>query len=72
MDLGGGGVTLFDQPNLNGKQTQWLATINELYFEIKYIKGKENMVVDALNGQIQVNHIATMRSYGTSLQDSIL
>jgi len=33
---------LFDQPNLNDKQAQWLATISEFDFEIRYIKGKEN------------------------------
>jgi len=50
---------LFDQPNLNARQARWLAMINEFYFEIRYIKGKENMVVDALSRKIQVNHAAT-------------
>eukprot|EP00253_Pinus_taeda_P020143 PITA_20143 len=63
---------LFDQPNLNGRQAQWLATISEFDFEIKYIKGQENKVADALSRQIQVNHLATMSSYGTDLQDRIL
>jgi len=38
--------------------------INEFDFEIRYIKGKENRVVVALSRRIQVNHIATMSSYG--------
>ena len=40
---------LFDQPNLNTMQARWLAMINEFYFEIKYIKGKENRVEYALS-----------------------
>ena len=40
---------LFDQPNMNAKKARWLAVINEFDFEVKYIKGKENRVVDALS-----------------------
>lgn len=40
---------LFDQPNMNARHAIWLATINEFYFEIWYIKGKENRVGDALS-----------------------
>jgi len=58
--------------NLNGKKARWLATLNEFYFEIKYIKGKENKITDALIKGIQVNHIAAMSSYGTYLHDRIL
>ena len=63
---------LFDQPNLNARKARWLDTISEFYFEIRYIKGKYNWVLDALSRQIQVNNIATMRSYGTYLKDRIL
>ena len=56
---------LFDQPNLNVKQVIWLDTISELEFEIKYIRGKENIVADALIDRILVNHISVMSSYGT-------
>jgi len=49
-----------------------LDTINEFDFEIRYIKGKENRVADALSMQIQVNHLASIRSYGIDLQDRIL
>lgn len=31
---------LFDQPNLNGRQAQCLATISEFNFKIRYIKDK--------------------------------
>jgi len=63
---------LFDQPNLNARQARWLAMINEFGFEIRYIKGKENRVADALSRWVQVNHLAAMSSYGTNLQDRIL
>jgi len=36
-----------------------LATLHEFDFEIRYIKGKENRVVDALSRRVWVNHIAT-------------
>ena len=44
-----------------------MATISEFDFEIRYIKGKENRVADALIRWIQVNHIETMSSYGIDL-----
>lgn len=47
---------LFYQPNLNTRQARWLATISEFDFEIRYIKGKENRVADALNRKVQVNN----------------
>lgn len=63
---------LFDQPNMNDRQARWFAMISEFYFEIMYIKGKQNKVADALSRRIQVNNIAAMSSYGTNLQDQIL
>lgn len=63
---------LFGQSNLNAKQARWLAMISEFYFEMIYIKGKENKVTYALNRWVQVNHLAAMRSYETDLQDKIL
>ena len=63
---------LFDQPNLNARQARWLATINEFDFEIRYIKGKEDRVADSLRRRVQTNHIITMSSYGTDLQNHIL
>jgi len=43
---------IFDQLNLNGKKDRWLAMISEFDFEIRYIKGKENRVADALSRRI--------------------
>lgn len=63
---------LFDQSNINATQATWLATLSEFDFEIRYIKGNENQVRDALIKKAQVNHIATVSSYGIELQDRIL
>ena len=63
---------LFDQLNMKATQAKWLSMIIEFDFEIKYIKGNENRVVDTLRRRVHVNHIATMSSYGTYLQDQIL
>jgi len=56
---------LFHQLNLNARHVRWLAMISEFEFEIKYIKGKENRVVDSLRRRVHINHIASMSSYGT-------
>ena len=58
---------LFDQPNLNSRKARWLATLNELDCKIRYIKGKENRVTNALSKRVQANHIANMSSYKTHL-----
>ena len=63
---------LFYQPNLNVMKAIWFATLNEFDFEIRYINGKENRVVDALSKKVQVNHIAVVSSNGTELHDRIL
>lgn len=63
---------LFDQLNLNVRQATWLATINEFDFETRYIRGKENMVGDALSKRVHVHHLVAMSSSGTYLQDRIL
>jgi len=38
--------------------------ISEFDFKIRYIKGKENRVVDVLSGSVHVNHLEAMSSYG--------
>ena len=43
---------LFDQPNLNARQSRWLEFLREYDFDIKHIKGKENKVVDALRRNV--------------------
>lgn len=63
---------LFEQLNLNVMWASCLATINEFYFEIRYIKGKENRVAYSLSRLVQVHHLVAMSSYGTDLHDKIL
>jgi len=63
---------LFDQPNLNARKDRWLATINEIYFEIRYIKGMEDRAGDTLIRRVHINHLVAMSSYGTNLWDRIL
>jgi len=43
---------LFDQPNLISKQARWLAILSDFYFDIRYIKGKDNRIVDALSRRV--------------------
>ena len=40
---------LFEQPDLNAKKARWLAFLREYHFDLKHIKEKENMIVDALS-----------------------
>ena len=42
---------MFDQKTLNARQAGWLALLSEYDFEIRHIKGKENIVEDALSRQ---------------------
>lgn len=43
---------LFDNPTLNARKARWLATLSEFDFDIRYIKGKENRVADALSRKV--------------------
>lgn len=58
---------LFNQPNLNSRKAKWLAILCKFYFGIRYIKGKDNKVGNALNTGMHVNHISAVSSYGTDL-----
>ena len=43
---------LFHQPNMNARKARWLATLSKFDFEIRYIKGKESKVADALSKKL--------------------
>jgi protein associated with RNAse G/E len=45
--------------------------ISEYDFDIKYNKGKENKVVDALNGRVHEMHVTTINMYKSDLKDRI-
>jgi hypothetical protein len=63
---------LFDQPTLNARQSRWLELMCEYDFEIKYIKGKENKVVDALSRRVHELHATTISMYQTDIRSRIL
>ena len=62
---------LLDQPNLNARQTRWLAFLSEYDFEIQHIKGKENKVGDALSRNAKLNFIAAISTYTTDLEEQL-
>ena len=41
--------SFLSQPNLSPKQRRWLATLQYYDFDITYMAGKDNVVVDALS-----------------------
>ena len=63
---------LFDQPNLNARQSRWLEFLNEYEFDIKHIKGKENKVVDALSRRVSDLDATTISMYQSYLKHIIL
>jgi hypothetical protein len=63
---------LFGQPTLNARQVRWLEFLSEYDFDIKYIKGKENKVVDALSRRVHEMHATTIIMYKFDLKDIIL
>lgn len=58
---------LFD----NARKARWLAFLSEYDFEIKNMKGNENKVANALSRNVNLNVLATIRSYKTNLKDKI-
>jgi hypothetical protein len=63
---------LFDQPNLNARQSRWLEFLSEHDFDIKHIKGKENKVADAISGKVRKLHATTIIMYQTDIKRKIL
>ena len=53
-------IYLFDQSDLNARQSKWLAFLSEYHFELKHIKGKENKVVDALSRRTHIIYEVTL------------
>ena len=62
---------LFDQQNLNARQSIWLAFLSEYDFEIKHIKGKENKVANALSINARMNFTTAISSYKKKLDDKL-
>lgn len=60
---------LFTQPNLNARKRRWLELISDYDFNISYLKGKENWVVDALSCR---RYISLMISIQTNFKGQVL
>ena len=56
---------------MNARQARWLAFLSEYDFEIQYIKGKENKVVDALSRNAKLNFTAAISTYNTDLEEQL-
>jgi hypothetical protein len=63
---------LFDQPNINVRQSRWLEFLRKYNFDIKNIKGKENKVADALNRRVHELHATTIIIYQTDVKRKIM
>jgi len=59
----------FSQPNVNARQSRWLAFRSELEFVIKHIKGKENKVAYALSRHSHAMIGVSVRNIGTTIFD---
>ena len=60
---------IFTQQNLNARQRRWMEFLADYEFNINYIKGKENKVVDALSRR---RHISAMTTVNLDLRDQIV
>lgn len=58
---------LFERDKLNARKARWLVTLSEFDFKIRYIKGRENNVVNALRKRILICQGVAMIFYKIDL-----
>jgi hypothetical protein len=63
---------LFGEMTLNARQVRWLEFFNEYKFDVKYIKEKENKLVDALIKTMHEIHATTIIMYMFDFKNIIL
>ena len=59
----------FDHKSLNSRQDRWVAFLSEYDIEISHIKGKENIVVDALRRQKHGIHFVLASEYESKFKN---
>jgi hypothetical protein len=52
---------LFTQRDMNAMKRRWSEFMSEYDFGISYIKGKENVVVDALSRRLHIFSLVTLK-----------
>ena len=62
---------LFDQPYVNARKAIWLSFFREYHFELKHIKGKQNIISDALSLQDHMLYEVTLSQTDSYLHDRI-
>ena len=62
---------LFEQLDLNARQSRWMAFLSEYHFDLKHIKGKENKVVDALSRGTHMIYEVNLSQTNVDLHENI-
>ena len=60
---------MFDQKTLNAHQARWIAFLSEYDFEIRHVKGKENIVENALRQQQNEMHSVLVSEYESEFKN---
>jgi len=55
-------VHLLSQKNLSDCQVRWIEKISKLSFEVEYVAGSENVIVDALSHMYSADSVGTVRA----------
>ena len=56
------------QKDLNERQQKWVTKIQEFYFDIEYVKGKNNVVADAISIRPSISLIDVAENWKATLE----